>query len=167
MKTRAWKGLVAAVATGMASMGMMGQGLFVFTNAQPPKGAPLLGCDGKPVSGPDYRVDVAVHNPATGAWDAGLDVQAKDGSWSKLAPVKLLEGRLLGFFQAGTVRVPFVAPGQEARLRVRAWLATGGAAYDQAKVRAETNIVVMLGGVGQPPSFPATLRNFPSITLCP
>lgn len=69
--------------------------------------------------------------------------------------------------QAGTVRVPFVAPGQEARLRVRAWLATGGAAYDQAKVRAETNIVVMLGGVGQPPSFPATLRNFPSITLCP
>lgn len=167
MKTRAWQGLVAAVATGTASMGMSGQGLFTFTNAQPPKGSPLLGCDGKPVSGPDYRVDVAVHNPATGTWDANLDVQAKDGSWSKLGPVKLVESKLVGFFQAGTVRVPFVAPGQEARLRIRAWVAAGGSDFDRAQVRAETNMVVMLGGAGQLPSFPARLRNFPSITLCP
>lgn len=167
MKTRAMQGLFAAVAACCLEAGAMGQGVFLFTNAQPPKGSPLIGCDGKPVAGPDYRVDVAVHHPASGAWDQGLEVQAKDGSWSRLGPVTLLGDKAPGCFLAGTVRVPFVAPGQEARLRIRAWLATGGAGYDQAKVRAETNMVVMLGGVGNPPSLPARLRNFPTITLCP
>lgn len=167
MKTRGMQGLVAVIATCCVATGAIAQGLFTFTNAQPPKGSPLLGCDGKPVAGPDYRVAVAVHNPASGSWDDALEVQAKDGSWARLGPVKLLDGKLPGFFQAGTVRVPFVAPGQEARLRVRAWLATGGGTYDQAKVRAEANMVAMLGGVGNPPSLPARLRNFPTMTLCP
>jgi len=167
MKTRAMQSWVAAGATLAFGWGVMGQGLFTFTNAQPPKGSPLVGCDGKPVSGPDYRVDVAAHNPATGAWDDGVETPGKNGSWTKLGPLPLLEGKLPGYFQGGTVRVPFVAPGQEARLRIRAWLATGGVGYDQAKVRFETNMVVMLGGVGQPPSFPARLRNFPTLRLCP
>ena len=145
----------------------MAQGVFVFTNVSPPTGTPVVGCDGKPVSGPDYRVDLAVQNPATGQWDAGLDVLSQDGAWGKFKPLGLKEGKLAGLFYGGTVRVPFVAPGQEARLRVRTWLATGGADFDRAKVRAETNLVVTLGGVGQLPSLPTRIRNFPTLKLCP
>lgn len=167
MKARAIRMGLAWVAWTGFGLPAMAQGVFVFGNAVPPKGRPVVGCDAKPVSGPGYRVDLAAHNPATGNWDGALEVSGADGKWTKLEPVRLKEGNLAGLFHAGTVRVPFVAPGQEAKLRVRAWLATDGVDFDRATVRAETNMVVVLGGVGDLPSLPTRLRNFPTIKLCP
>ena len=167
MKARAFRVGLAGIAWTGFGLAVMAQGVFIFSNAVPPKGRPVTGCDDKPVSGPDYRVDVAAHNPATGKWDAALEVSGVDGKWAALGPVRIKEGNLAGLFQGGTVRVPFVAPGQEAKLRVRAWLAADGAGFERATVRAETNMVVVLGGVGDVPSLPTRLRNFPTLKLCP
>lgn len=167
MRTRALHRVSTAIALLAFGHAAWAQGVFFFTNAQAPKVRPVVGCDGKPVSGPDYRVDLAVQNPATGQWDAAVEVTTKDGGWARLGPVGLKEGKLAGLFQGGTVRVPFVAPGQEARLRIRAWLGMQGASYDQSKVRAEAQATVMLGGAGQLPSLPGRIVDFPTLKLCP
>lgn len=167
MNTRALPPLLVAAVALACGPHASAQGVFLFTNAQAPKGKPVVGCDGTPLSGPDYRVDLAVLNPATGTWDAAIEVASKDGSWSKAAPVSLKEGKLAGLFQGGTVRVPFVAPGKEARLRIRAWIATQGADYDHAKTRTEAQATVVLGGGGQLPSLPGRIQDFPALKLCP
>ena len=154
--------LVAAVPAGLA------QGTFLFTNSNGAKTVPFTDCAGKPIAGDGYRVEVLVLNPKTGAVDPGVELLATGGTnWVKLAPVGFLEGKAAGLFVGGTVRVPFVAPGQEAKLTLRAWEVSTGADFASAKVRGETNITIKLGAIGSPPSFPSRLRPLQGLKICP
>ncbi len=144
-----------------------GQGTFLFTNSNQARTVPFTDCEGKAVAGEGYRVEVVVKNPKTGAVDPNVEMLQKDLTWTQLAPVGMLEGKAAGIFTGGTVRVPSIAPGQEAQLTVRSWQLASGADFASAKVRGETNITVKLGGIGSPPSFPARLRGLQGLKLCP
>lgn len=145
----------------------LGQGTFLFTNSNQARTVPFTDCDGKAVGGEGYRVEVLVKNPKTGAVDPNVELLQKDLTWTKLAPVGMLEGKAAGIFSGGTVRVPFIAPGQEAQLTIRSWQLSSGADFASAKVRGETNITIKLGGIGSPPSFPSRLRGLQGLKLCP
>lgn len=142
------------------------QGTFLFTNSNRSRTVPFTDCDGKPLAGEAYRVEVVARNPKTGAVDPGLEVLQKDGSWARLGTVPMLDGATAGLFAGGTVRVPTVAPGQEAQLTIRVWQVASGADYASAKVRGETNVVVKLGGIGNPPTFPSRLSGLKGLKVC-
>jgi hypothetical protein len=142
------------------------QGTFMFTNSNRSRTVPFTGCDGKPIAGAAYLVDVLVRNPKTGELDPGVEVLQSDAKWKRLTPVPMLEGATAGLFAGGTVRVPSVPPGQEAQLTIRVWQVASGADFASAKVRGETNITVKLGGIGNPPSFPSRLTGLRGLKVC-
>ena len=160
------KWISAGVAVWFAVPSVWSQGTFMFTNSNRNRTVPITGCDGKPIAGAGYLVEVLVRNPKTGEMDAGLEVLQSDATWKKLAPVPMLEGGTAGLFAGGTVRVPSVAPGQEAQLTIRVWQVASGADFASAKVRGETNITVKLGGIGNPPSFPSRLTGLKGLKVC-
>lgn len=165
----AWLGKISGLAVMLLVFvpAGLGQGTFLFTNSNQARTVPFTDCEGKAVAGEGYRVEVVVRNPKTGAVDPNVELLQKDLTWTKLTSVGMLEGKAAGIFSGGTVRVPSVAPGQEALLTIRSWQLASGADFASAKVRGETNITVKLGGIGSPPSFPSRLRGLQGLKLCP
>jgi hypothetical protein len=160
-------GWMGAVILWMAVMPGMGQGTFLFSNSIPGKTELVTDCEGKPLGGANYRVEVLAKDPKTGRFESGLERLQADGTWVGVEPLSVLEGKAAGIFYGGTTRVPFVAAGQEATLLVRVWDSSTGRDYGSAGVKGETELVIKLGGVGNPPTFPARLRGFAGIRVCP
>lgn len=164
MKT--FRPLACLLPLGLAALSTHAQGTFTFTNNNQSKTVPVTDCDGKPLSGDGYRVEVLVKNPTSGAFVGGLEHIGKDSKWSPLQPVPLFTGKAAGIFHAGTVRVPFIPPGKEAILRIRVWQVSSGADFTAASVRGETETTVQLGGVGNPPSLPSRLTGLKGPVVC-
>ena len=129
------------------------------------KNAFVTDCEGKPVGGTNYLVEVLAENPQTGKLDPGLLRFDADGT-HPLGTVRLLSERNPGRFSAGTVLVPFVAPGGEATLEVRAWDLRTGATYETATRRGASVFKVVLGGVGNPPTMPNPMTRFTGVRIC-
>lgn len=156
-------GIVCLV--GIHSTATLAQGTFSCSNIRL-QNALITDCAGKPVGGTNYALELQVANPQTKKLDAAvLHVTATTNQ--PLGQMTVLNGRNAGRFFVGTILVPFVAPGADASVELRAWDRTTGATYDQATVRGSSAIKVRLGGAGQPPSMPGTMTQFTGIKLCP
>ena len=129
------------------------------------KNAFVTDCAGTPIGGTNYLVEVRAENPQSHQFDKGLLLFGADGT-RPLGWVKMLSERNPGRFSAGTVLVPFVAPGSEATLELRAWDLRTGASYDTATRRGASVVKVLLGGVGSPPTMPNSLTRFTGIKVC-
>jgi len=149
-----------------AALSTSAQGTFSFTNNNQARTVPVTGCDGKPLSGDGYRVEVLVKHPGNSTFVGGLEHIGRDSKWSPLEPVPLFTGKAAGIFHGGTVRVPFIPPGQDALLRIRVWQVSSGADFTSAKIRGETETTVKLGGVGNPPSLPTRLTELKGPVVC-
>lgn len=157
--------LAIGYATALLGSAALAQGTFSCTNVRLPAGL-VTDCAGQPVGGPDYRMEVRVSNPRTQAYDAGI-LQVTTTGNHPLGNVTLFTGKNAGRFSAGTLLVPFVAPGAEATVELRAWDKTTGETFDVATVRGASVVKVRLGGAGQPPSMPGSIPQFTGIRLCP
>jgi len=159
-------GLICAGILWMATLPAWGQGTFLLSNSIQGRTVLVTDCEGNALGGADYRVEVLVKDPETGKYVNGLERLQADGSWLAAQTLPLLEGKAVGIFYGGTTRVPFIGPGKDAPLLLRAWDSRTGADYASAKVKGQTELVIKLGGVGNPPTFPARLRGFAGIKLC-
>jgi hypothetical protein len=80
-----------------------------------------------------------------------------------------------GFFSGGALAIPSVAPGANAEISVRAWLATQGTSWEQAVASGDNfgwsnnggTFTVATGGAGSPPSLPANLVGMEAFQLIP
>ena len=142
----------------------LAQGSFQCTNALL-KNASVTDCAGTPVGGTNYLIEVRAENPQSGQMVGGLLSFDAEGT-HPLGTVKLFSERNPGRFSAGTVLVPFVAPGSEATLEFRAWDQRTGATYDTATRRGASVAKVLLGGAGNPPTLPNSLTRFTGIKIC-
>ncbi len=158
---------MAALILWMAAVPGMGQGTFLFSNSIQGRTVLVTDCEGKTLSGANYQVQVLAKDPKTGRFESGLERVQTNGTWVAVQPLPLLEGKAAGIFYGGTTRVPFVAAGQDATLLLRVWDSTTGRDYESATAKGETELVIKLGGVGNPPTFPARLRGFAGIRVCP
>lgn len=158
-------GLATATCVWMISLTGLAQGTFSCSNLRLQK-ALITDCTGNPVGGTNYVLELRVMNPANRKWDPGLlHVTATTNRPIERIPV--FSGRNSGRFFVGTVLVPFVEPGAEATLQVRAWDRSTGPTFEDSKLRGSSVIKVQLGGVGQPPTMPGTMSQFSGIKLCP
>lgn len=158
-----WRTAVMAV---LVAASAHAQGTFVASNAAGPRTFHVTGCDGKPLAGTNFMVALLVRNPASDKYEGGLQRVGGDSQASPVAAQALRDGAQAGVFSFGTVRVPFVAPGQDADVLVRVWDASGGKDFAAAAVRGETNVPVRLGGAGNPPTFPPRLSSFRGLVVC-
>ncbi len=142
-----------------------GQGTLSCSNVRL-QNALITDCTGSPVGGPTYGMEIRVNNPQTQTFDSGL-LQVTPTTNQPLKRIIVLSGKNVGRFSVGTLMVPFVPPGTEATVELRAWDKNTGATFDAAKVRGASVIKVRLGGAGQPPSMPGTMTQFTGIKLCP
>lgn len=143
----------------------LSQGTFSCSNIRL-QNALITDCSEKPVGGANYQLELRVVNPQTGKLDPSvLSVTATTNE--PLRRIPLLAGKNAGRFFAGTILVPFVPPGAEASVELRAWDRSSGATYEKATLKGFSMIKVRLGGVGQPPSMPGTMTQFTGIRLCP
>ena len=141
------------------------QGTFSCTNVRVPNGL-VTDCAGQPVGGPNYRMEVRVSNPRTQAFDAGV-LQVTTTTNQPLGHVTIFSGKNAGRFSAGTLLVPFLPPGTDATVELRAWDRTTGETFDAATIRGASVAKVRLGGAGQPPSMPGVITQFSGVRLCP
>ncbi len=142
------------------------QGTFVWSNARLPASARVMDCDGKPLGGTNYAVEIRVKDSATGREIAGLE-QLKDGRGVPVPTLTLLSGPAAGRFGSVTVRVPGVEGGGAVRVQVRVWDRRRGRTYESASLRGEAEVTVRLGGQGSPPAFPGLMTGFPGLRVCP
>ncbi len=142
------------------------QGTLIASNAAGTRTQFVTDCDGKPIGGTNYVVELLVKNPASGKFEGGLERAIGTEGWQAVGRETLRDGTLAGVFSFGTVRVPFVAPGKDAQLLFRVWDSTGGRDFAGAAHRGETNLTVRLGGVGAPPTFPTRLNGFRGLKVC-
>lgn len=127
--------------------GAHAQGTIAFNNFSPFK-VRILDSAGLPLSG-GYWVDVVVKDPKTGEFRGGLDRMTTTGS-EPFVRAAVLTGANAGVFNGGTLRVPFIAPGSPAVLRVRAWGADS-ATFEKATVAGQVEFALpALGGVPDP-----------------
>lgn len=136
----------------------LGQGSINFNNRVTAAGinAPVTFA-GANVAGPDYLGQLFVDNA---------------GSFEAVgAPTEFRTGAAAGYINGGSVAVPFVAPGGDATLVLRAWAAASGADWDTAAANSagiigESNaITITTGGAGSPPSLPADLAGLNAFAL--
>ncbi len=167
MKSRSHSRPILVAAGLVLVLAARGQGTFAGGNAAAGARTQFVtDCDGKPLSGTNYLVQVLVKNPATGKFEGGLErVRANDAN-TPIVPEPMHEGRLAGIFSFGTVKVPFLPGGKDAQVQLRVWDATGGKDFDGSAIRGETNLNVRLGGAGNPPTFPGRLSNFRGLVVC-
>jgi hypothetical protein len=160
--------LFACVAGALVGVSALAQGTFAFGNTSGAKNKINLSADlgGAPIAGANYLVDVLVKNPTTGEFtNSGLLRVTAQGEVPTV-PVVALTGNNVGLFTGGTVKVPFVAGGSTATVKVLAWDKTTGATYDAATIRGELTFdIASLGGVGSPPTLPAALGLPAGLTL--
>ena len=76
--------------------------------------------------------------------------------------VPFATGAAAGYWRGGVRNIPFIPAGSPALLQVRVWETSAGPTFHEAlaagrPVGISTAIAANLGGVGVPPSFPATL----------
>jgi hypothetical protein len=152
--------LLVGAAGLLASASLFAQGTFNFNNlsGSRPK---IFGVDGTtPIAGSNFLVDVLVKNPSTGAYEG---VVRSGVAFTGVAP---LTGSNAGLFSGNVLTVPFVAPGAAADVRVRAWDVTSGSSFSSALISGSVDFTIAsLGGVGTPPSTPASMANFASFNL--
>jgi hypothetical protein len=160
------------IAGASISVSALAQGTFTFSNTSGAKNKIYRSFEigGGPIAGANYLIDVLVQNPTTGEFtNAGLLKVTATGEVPTV-PVIPFTGNNAGLFSGGTVKVPFIAPGAPAYVKVMAWDKTSGATYDAATIRGELTFdIASLGGVGSPPTRPAPL-NFPAglmVCICP
>jgi hypothetical protein len=119
---------------------------------------------GANIFGSGYLVDVLVQNPSAGnAYQSILSAPIAPLGASAVASSA-------GLFSGGTIAVPFVAPGANATVIVRAWDVSSGATFAAATVKGESaSFVIPTAGTGQPPSTPAawTTAQFNGFSLVP
>lgn len=144
MTFRASQMLGVAFLLALLGPSVWAQGTFNLSSAKGTKPKVLLPDGFTPAAGSNYSVDVAVLNPATAAYETPMKLGAP------FTPVSLKTGANAGLFSGGMITVPFVAPGQDATIRIRVWDITTGATYDQATVFGEAVFVVRLGGIIDP-----------------
>lgn len=141
---------------GLATGGQaLGQGTLTLVAAARRNEQPGRLCDVE-LTGPGFRWDVRVENPATGRFE---EVQAINDNGPQ-SPVRLMAAVTgQGAAVIRTVTIPFVAPGSPARVQARVWDFTTGSTFEAARIRGtQTFEVRALGGVGQPPTLPARLE---------
>ncbi len=155
--------LLAGVVSVLAGRPSFAQGTFAFSNATLPGKPRILGCDGLGIAGANYLIDVLVKNPLTGEFtNAGLLKVTTQGE-NPTVPISPLSGFNAGLFAGATVKVPFVAPGAYATIKVIVWDKNTGATYDTAILRGNLTFdIAKLGGSGSPPSLPAAMAGFTS-----
>lgn len=145
---------------------VLGQASFTFSTLRSGDETVVRDCDGKPVGGTNYLVQVLVKNPQTGRWSPNLERVSANGV-ERVKPVPLLEGRGLGRFSGGTIRVPFLSDGQEAEVWIRIWDVRTGDDFPSAKVRGDVRTKVRVVGVGEGvPGFPVPIDDFQAPRLC-
>lgn len=142
-----------------------GQGTLSCSNVRL-QNALITDCSGEPVGGPNYAMDIRVMNPQTKSFDGSV-LQVTATTNQPLKRIIVLTGKNHGRFSAGTLLVPFVAPGAEATVELRAWDKSTGTGFDAAKIRGSSVFKIRLGGAGQPPSMPGTMTEFTGIKVCP
>ena len=122
------------------------QGTFNFaTTPHIAQSAKILDEYGSPVTGANYLIDVVVLNPATGGYDGKLTHVTTSGE-VPFEPVQPLTGAGAGLFSGGTIKVPFIAPGDPAEAEIRVW--AGGGTYNDALIRNQSCIrIPALGGI--------------------
>jgi hypothetical protein len=163
---RVWAALAGWLVGG--AMTLWGQGTLVGSNAAGPRTHFVTDAQGVPLGGTNWLVELTVKNPASGKFEGGLQKSAGTDQWQTLGVETLRDGKLAGVFSFGMLRVPFVPPGQEAQVRLRVWDGgTAGATFDQSRTRGETNLTLRLGGLGNPPTFPARLTAFRGLKVTP
>jgi hypothetical protein len=146
---------------------VLAQGTFTLSTVRLGDEAMIRDCEGKPLGGTNYLVQVLVKNPESGRWSPNLEKVTGSGN-VRLKPIPLLEGRMVGRFVGGTVRVPFLADGQIAEVLIRVWDVRTGSDYPSATIRGETRAKVQVVGAGDgPPGFPQTLNEFRGPKVCP
>jgi hypothetical protein len=161
------KRLLAGIACLALCVGAFAQGTVNFNNSPAAvggTGAPIFDVDGTTrLAGTAYLAQLF----------GGVD-------GSSLAPygatLTFRTGAGAGFFnttgQDTSRAIATVAPGVAAVIEVRAWEAAGGTSYDAAvaggfKAGKSTQITVVTGGAGSPPSLPANLVGLTSFSLVP
>lgn len=145
--------LTASVLTAMA------QGTINFNNRVTVAGinAPVT-YNGAGVLGPDYVGQLFVDN---------------GGSYEAVGTPKAFQENALlaGYVNGGNTIVPFVAPGADASVILRAWNAAAGSDWATASgagnlISGESApITITLGGAGAPPSLPANLTGLAGFQL--
>jgi hypothetical protein len=158
--------ILLSIALGVASSAaVVAQGLFSFTSAAGDRPT-INGLDGEPVGGANYLVEVLVLDAGSGEFAGGLLRNTATGQVD-FQPISPLAGATsIGLFSGGTIEVPFVAPGAEATLLVRAWDVTTGADYASAVIKGETSFNMELGGPAPTPPNPI-LPHYQGIQLVP
>jgi len=144
--------LAVALCLTATALTALGQGTINFATrwgaSDPPVNAQVT-LGGTAVAGADYLAQLYVDN-------AGSLTAVGD-------PVAFSEGARAGYVSGGEVSVPFVAPGANATIVMRAWATASGADYEEAAANPagilgeSGSITIALGGVGTPPGPAADL----------
>ncbi|MFM7101917.1 MAG: immunoglobulin domain-containing protein [Verrucomicrobiota bacterium] len=155
MQRRLWRWVAVMAAGGFGILSALGQGTLTLVTLARPDGPAGRLCDVE-LTGPGFRWDVRVANPASGQWE---EVEAVNGA-GPTSPVRRMAAVTgQGAAVIRTVAVPFLAPGSPARVEARVWDFTTGDTFETARIKGtRTWEVRALGGVGQPPSLPARLE---------
>lgn len=130
----------------MACTGLHAQGTFVFSNRIRPTSPPIRLCDAvEPIDFADHTVHVRVFNPGNGTFDGVLRAGTP---FTGIRPVK-------GFFNAGTLTVPFLSAGAPAEVEIEirdesSWWGSGTGQGTLFRVA----IAALGGGILAPASLP-------------
>jgi uncharacterized protein (TIGR03382 family) len=164
------KKILLATAAILASVGVVAQGTILNANDRFTIGydAPILDNAGAPLTGADYWVALYA--------GTGIDSLVAVGAPANFLPAG---AGLDGMYNAGSVAVDTVAPGETATIEVRAWEAAGGNTYEAAEaagflVGKSATMTITTGGFTDgtaPPTLPTPLSQatpqFATFSLIP